>query len=314
MGATAMPNVEGLCQEARQAIAQGKIEQAHDLYLQALDMNAELPDIHYGVATVCFMMNDLESAAYHFKEVIRLDPIRAGAYVNLGAVYNRMEQYDEAIHVLRRSIQVDPKRAEGYYNLGLVYKKMGQTNLALQSYLEATRINPRMVDAQYNLANLYVELERYNLAIVHYKQVLQLRPNWDKALTGLAQAEEAQTAQRHSDTPVESPPESTDAVAEKSLDKNVDPFAQGVLLDTLHHATIDSESRNKQFQQSIEQQIEPIIKELSNLLLSPDTKSMELDQCVKRFEAAVTVMVNSQRKLASSLERVHSLGEKLFGA
>jgi tetratricopeptide (TPR) repeat protein len=191
---------------------------------------------------------------------------------------------------------------------------MGQTNLALQSYLEATRINPRMVDAQYNLANLYVELERYNLAIVHYKQVLQLRPNWDKALTGLAQAEEAQTAQRHSDTPVEAPPESTDAAEEKSLDKTVDPFAQGVLLDTLHHATIDSESRNKQFQQSIEQQIEPIIKELSNLLLSPDTKSMELDQCVKRFEAAVTVMVNSQRKLASSLERVHSLGEKLFGA
>src|SRR5260370_2133774 len=148
--------------------------------------------------------------------------------------------------------------------------------------------------------------------MLHYKQVLQLRPNWDKALTGLAQAEEAQTAQRHSDTPVEAPPESTDAAEEKSLDKNVDPFAQGGFVDTLHHATIDSESRNKQFQQSIEQQIEPIIKELSNLLLSPDTKSMELDQCVKRFEAAVTVMVNSQRKLASSLERVYSLGEKLF--
>jgi len=307
-----MPNVEGLCQEARQAIAQGKIEQAHDLYMQALDLNAELPDIHYGVATVSFMMNDLESAAYHFKEVIRLDPIRAGAYVNLGAVYNRMEQFDDAIQILRRSIQVDPKRAEGYYNLGLVYRKMGQTNLALQSYLEATRINPRMVDAQYNLANLYVELERYNLAIVHYKQVLQLRPNWDKALAGLAQAEEAQNAQRQTDTPVEAPAEPSESPGAKTLDKTVDPFAQGVLLDTLHHATIDSESRNKQFQQTIEQQIEPIIKELSNLLLSPDTKGMELDQCVKRFEAAVTTMVNSQRKLASSLERVYSLGEKLF--
>ena len=306
-----MPNVEGLCQEARQAIAQGKIEQAHDLYMQALDLNAELPDIHYGVATVCFMMNDLESAAYHFKEVIRLDPTRAGAYVNLGAVYNRMEQYDDAIQILRRSIQVDPKRAEGYYNLGLVYRKMGQTNLALQSYLEATRINPRMVDAQYNLANLYVELERYNLAIVHYKQVLQLRPNWDKALAGLAQAEETQNAQRQTDTPVESTPEGGETEG-KSLDRTVDPFAQGVLLDTLHHATIDSESRNKQFQQTVEQQIEPMIKELSNLLLAPDTKSMELEQCVKRFEAAMTTMVNAQRKLASSLERVASLGEKLF--
>src|SRR5260370_8270078 len=142
MGATIMANVEGLCQEARQAIAQGKIEQAHDLYLQALDLNAELPDIHYGVATVCFMMNDLESAAYHFKEAIRLDPIRAGAYVNLGAVYNRMEQYDEAIQVLRRRIQVDPKRAEGYYNLGLVYTKMGQPTLAFQSSLTATHTNP----------------------------------------------------------------------------------------------------------------------------------------------------------------------------
>ena len=127
-----MPNVEGLCQEARQAIAQGKIEQAHDLYLQALDLNAELPDIHYGVATVCFMMNDLESAAYHFKEVIRLDTTRAGAYVNLGAVYNRMEQFDEAIQILRRSIQVDPKRAEGYYNLGLVYEQMGERQKALE--------------------------------------------------------------------------------------------------------------------------------------------------------------------------------------
>jgi cytochrome c-type biogenesis protein CcmH/NrfG len=307
-----MPNVEGLCQEARQSIAQGKIEQAHELYLQALDLNAELPDLHYGMATVCFMMNDLESAAYHFKEVIRLDPTRAGAFVNLGAVYNRMEQFDDAIQILRRSIQVDPKRAEGYYNLGLVYKKMGQTNLALQSYLEATRLNPRMVDAQYNLANLYVELGRYNLAIVHYRQVLQLRPNWDKALAGLAQAEEAQNAQRQTETPVEAASEPSEASESKTLDKTVDPFAQGVLLDTLHHATIDSESRNKQFQQTIEQQIEPIIKELSNLLLSPDTKSMELEQCVKRFEAAVTTMLNSQRKLASSLERIYSLGEKLF--
>ena len=49
----------------------------------------------------------------HGEATCRFDPIRAGAYVNLGAVYNRMEQFDEAIQILRRSIQVDPKRAEG---------------------------------------------------------------------------------------------------------------------------------------------------------------------------------------------------------
>jgi len=100
------------------------------------------------------MMNDLESAAYHFKEVIRLDPIRAGAYVNLGAVYNRMEQYDEAIHVCAEAFRSTPNAPKDITTSVWSTRKMGQTNLALQSYLEATRINPRMVDAQYNLANL----------------------------------------------------------------------------------------------------------------------------------------------------------------
>ncbi len=309
-----MATVEGLCLEARQAIAQGRVDQAHELYVQALELNSDAPDIHYGLATVCFMLNDLESAAYHFKEVIRLDPVRSGAYVNLGAVYNRLEEYDEAIQALRKSIQLDPKRAEGYYNLGLVYKKLGQNTLAMQSYLEATRLNPRMVDGQYNLANLYLELERYNLAIVHYKKVLQLRPNWDKALAGLAQAEEAQAAMERPDTPVESA-ESTTATPEskeKGLDKTVDPYAQGVLLDNLHHATIDSEHRSRQFSQTIEQQVEPAIKELSNRILSPETTSGDLNQCVKKLESAITTMLTAQKKLQSSLDRIRTLGEKLF--
>jgi tetratricopeptide (TPR) repeat protein len=308
-----MATVEGLCLEARQAIAQGKIDQAHDLYVEALELHSDSPDIHYGLATVCFMLNDLESAAYHFKEVIRLDPVRSGAYVNLGAVYNRLEQYDEAIQALRKSIQLDPKRAEGYYNLGLVYKKLGQNSLAMQSYLEATRLSPRMVDAQYNLANLYLELERYTPAIIHYKKVLQLRPNWDKAMAGLAQAEEAQAAADRPDTPVESA-ESPTAAPEsgRDLEKTVDPYGQGVLLDNIHHATIDSEHRGRQFSQMIEQQVEPAIKELSTRILSPETSSADLNQCVKKLESAIGTMVTAQKKLQSSLDRIRTLGEKLF--
>src|SRR6201997_3478209 len=135
-------SVESLCGKARQAIAQGEPEQARQLYLQALGLRADSPDVHYGLATACFLLNDLESAAYHFKEVTRLDPLRPGAYINLGAVYNRLEEYNEAVHALRRGIQLDPHRAEGYYNLGLVYRNMKQPKLAVQAYIEATRIDP----------------------------------------------------------------------------------------------------------------------------------------------------------------------------
>src|SRR5215469_6036530 len=130
-------SIDSLCQRARQAIAQGQIEQARQIYLQALGLRSDAPDVHYGLATVCFLLNDLQSAAYHFKETTRLDPLRASAYINLGAVYNRMDMLDEAVPVLRRGIQIEHTRPEGYYNLGVVYKRKGQGDLAIQAYREA---------------------------------------------------------------------------------------------------------------------------------------------------------------------------------
>ena len=133
------------------------------MYLQALGLKSDLPDVHYGLATVYFQLRELTSAAHHFKEVTRLDPQRVGAYVNLGAVMNLLDQLDEAIVALRRSIQLDAKRVEGYYNLGLVYRRKGQIDLAIQAYREAIRLNPRMSDAHLNLANLLFEKEQYRL-------------------------------------------------------------------------------------------------------------------------------------------------------
>src|SRR5438552_1338526 len=167
-------SLESLCQRARMALEQREWEKARQLYTQALSLKSDSPDVHHGLATVCFQLKDLPSAAYHFKEVTRYDPLRAVAYINLGAVYNLMDQLDEAITVLRRGIQLDMHRAEGFYNLGLVYRRKKQTDLAIQAYCEAIRVNPRMSDAHYNLANLYLEKTQFSRALSHYKSALEL--------------------------------------------------------------------------------------------------------------------------------------------
>src|SRR5499427_6398828 len=112
--------VERLCQRAQQAIAERDWEKAKQAYLMALGQRSDLPDVHYGLATVYFQLRELTSAAHHFREATRLGPQRAGAFINLGAVLNLLNQYDEAIAALRRGIQLDSQRVEGYYNLGLV--------------------------------------------------------------------------------------------------------------------------------------------------------------------------------------------------
>jgi Tfp pilus assembly protein PilF/exonuclease VII small subunit len=306
-----------LCERARQAVAQGDHEQARQLYLQALGVKSDSPDVHYGLATVCFLLGDLASAAYHFKEVTRLDPLRAGAHINLGAVYNRLDQVDEAIQVLRRGIQLDTHRAEGYYNLGLAYRKRKQMDLAIQAYQEATRLNPRMPDAHLNLANAYLDKGHYGQAVWHYKKALEIRPSWEKAESGLAQAEAGQEASRQTATASAAERERMTETVETAAalldpERTVDPNLHGALLTGLHRATIESENIGRNFLQILEKEIEPAIKELSTCLLYPDSAPGELEECVRKFESAMNSLRGAQRSLQSSLEQVHELGERVI--
>jgi tetratricopeptide (TPR) repeat protein len=308
----AKETVETLCQKAQRALSEGNNDLARQVYLQALGLRSDAPDVHYGLATVCFLLNDLTSAAYHFKEVTRLDPLRAGAYINLGAVYNRLNQLDDAIPVLRRGIQLDLNRAEGYYNLGLAYRRKGQIDLAIQAYREATRINPRMADAHFNLANLYLEKEQLGLALAHYRNALELRPNWEKAQRCLEQAEAAQAAA--SGEINKPPPQEEPSATAAPLDpaRLVDPQLHGTLLSTLHKVTIESENYSRQFLKVVEGEVEPAIKELSSCLLYPDSTAAELDECVQKFETALASMRSLQRSLQSSMQRVRTVGEQLL--
>src|SRR5579885_285032 len=297
-------SVEKLCQRAREAMEGRNWERARQLYLQALGIKSDVPDIHYGLATVYFQLRELTSAAHHFREVTRLDPLRAGAYINLGAVLNLLDEHDDAIPVLRRGIQLDPHRAEGYYNLGLVYRRKGQTDLAIQAYREAIRVNPRMADAHYNLANLLLEKEQVKPALFHYREAVNLRPNWDKAVQALRQTEAALVEQ-------DQPKKADDrAEAAPKLDPNriLDPNVHGALLTYLHTATIESDNYGRHCLKILEGEIEPAIKELSTCLLYPDSSLTELDQCVQRFETAIQNMRSAQRSLQSSIEKLRTIG------
>ncbi len=311
----AKETVEGLCQRAQQAISVGDHDAARLLYQQAIGLRSDNPDVHYGMATVCFLMNDLPSSAYHFKEVTRLDPLRAGAYINLGAVYNRLEQFDDAVAALRRGIQLDLNRAEGYYNLGLVYRRQGQNDLAIQAYREAVRVNPRMADTHYNIANIYYEKDQFALAVAHYKQALEIRPRWEKAQRGLAAAQEAMGSagpETVEETPAAPTPQPGKPARVLDPDRQVDGTVHGELLRSLHRATIDTEQQGRNLLETVEKQVEPAIKDLSSCLLYPDTPLAEVSTHIRQFEDAVVALRSLQENLKNHMNRVRLIGEQLL--
>ncbi len=310
----ALPTVDELCQKARQAIADRKWDEARQAYLKALSLKPDAADIHQGLATVCFQQRDLPTAGHHFKEVTRLDPLRAVAFINLGAVYNLLEQLDDAISVLRKGIQLDPQRSEGYYNLGLVYRRKGQTDLAIHAYREALRINPLLADAQYNLGNLYFEKEMFKQASDCYQHALRIRPQFEKAQQGLEAARESLAEQREQtreeEEPVSPPPPSVPA---KKLDpmRTINPEAHGIVLTALHKATIEAENQGRQLHEVADGELEPAIKELSSALVSTDVSITVLDQCIKRFENAMRNVRSLKDNLHVSVQKVKSLGDEL---
>ncbi len=299
--------IERLCLKARQAIENRDWEKAKQAYLMALGLRSDAPDIHMGLATVYFQLRELTSAAHHFREVTRLDPLRAGAYINLGAVLNLLQEHDEAMTALRRGIQLDPQRVEGYYNLGLVYRRRGQYDLAIQAYREALRINPRMADAHLNLANIYVEKQQYRQAIQNYDEALKLRPNWDKALDGRTHAQALLSGDRPG---VASPVAASAGRAAVAEERMIDPNLHSNLLTGLHNGAETAEELGRSFQKVLSEQVDVAIKELSSCLLYADAPASELNSCIDRFAEALDHMLEAQKKLEAGILRIQGYNEQ----
>ncbi len=141
-------------------------------------------------AMCCFRLGLLERAAVCYHQLNEDHPQLAKPLVNLGAVYNRLRQYDQAIHWLRKAIHRDKANADAYYNLGFAQKHSGQSDLAISAYKEALKLNPKLEQAHLNLANLYLDRHNITMAIQHYRTALTLNPELQVAQRGLQRAYE----------------------------------------------------------------------------------------------------------------------------
>ena len=118
-----MEKIERLLQRAKLAIAERDWEKAKQLYLLALGQKSDLPDIHYGLATVYFQPRDRQPSWFTAPRAA-LDALRAtGAFVDLGSA----TETDLPV-VAQPGADAEFVRAE----------------LVTDQYLEALRLRPRI--------------------------------------------------------------------------------------------------------------------------------------------------------------------------
>lgn len=109
-----------------------------------------------------------------YQKATELDPLSAGALVNLGTAFFNGHAWAEAEQHYLKALEIDPHYSLAHFNLGNLYDERGDSENALQHYQDAIRIHPTYADAHYNLALLYQSMRDVMSAVRHWKAFLKL--------------------------------------------------------------------------------------------------------------------------------------------
>ena len=116
----------------------------------------------------------VEAAIDAYQRSVELNPMAAGALVNLGTIYYRMRRLPEAEKYYRQAVEADPRYALAHFNLGNLYDEQARFDEARKHYHESLKLNPQYADAHFNLALLCEKAGDTLKAVGHWKTYLKL--------------------------------------------------------------------------------------------------------------------------------------------
>ncbi len=187
--------------ESRELIRAQKYAEACQQLQKLLEEDPKEEDALELLGMASFFQKKLEPARECFERLTQLNPAHTKAWVNLGAILNRMGEHKKATDVLRRALQRDRKCAEAYYNMAIAHRALQMNTMAISAYKEAVKLDPEMVDAHINLGNIYMEMKNIGLAVKCFQTALRHEPTSAKAKRCLETAQSTQKTSRKEASP-----------------------------------------------------------------------------------------------------------------
>ncbi len=116
-------------------------------------------------------------AEFCFNTVISHNPNDVLAYNHLGSIYCLQQHYAKAVPVFQRGLKVDPNHPILHMNLAKAYEGLGDLDKAGQEYEAALRSKPGWLDAIDGYADLLLQKNSTSLARDLVQQAVRLNPN-----------------------------------------------------------------------------------------------------------------------------------------
>ena len=173
----------------------GRYAEAVVAWRKALDVEPDEELTHRNLGMALMLSGgDREEAEWHLqratelkaRSAVRLDPARAAAWNDLGALLLRSGNTEEAVSDLRRAVSLDPGLAAAHCNLGAALAKTGAWDEAASEVSKALAIDPRHAPAHYYLGQVMLEQGKPDEAIAAWRRALEITPDYPEASDSLA--------------------------------------------------------------------------------------------------------------------------------
>jgi len=160
---------------------QGRLDEAHIQYLEALRLNPNYAETHKNLGILLAKQGRVDEAMAQYREALRLDPKNADAHYNLGVALASRGRVDEAIAEFQGAIKARPDSADAHNNLGVLLQQKGESGEAIGHYLAAIKLNPDYARAHFNLGVALAGQGQLDAALSEFQAALRIKPDYTEA-------------------------------------------------------------------------------------------------------------------------------------
>ena len=158
-------------------VASGNTKEGMAFLESAVAMEPNDHEFEFNLAVALQIHGQLDAAAKHYTEALRLHERDAGVHLNLGIILLNRHDYPAAKRNFLRAVEIDPDEVRAYANLGKLCLETGEYGESLAYSKKALEIDPASIMAHHNLALGLIALGRLDEAISQFRYLCSVLPD-----------------------------------------------------------------------------------------------------------------------------------------
>lgn len=163
--------------DAQNHLAGGDYGDAIDAFRQMIRLEPNDATAYIRLSELYLLLEDLERSYENAQQAVALEPDNPEALTALARIQDWRAEYDDAINNALDAQELDPESATTLAVIGEIYTDVGNWDVAQQYLEQALEIEPDNVLALRNLAHLYEWQGEYETSVELYKQAIEIAPD-----------------------------------------------------------------------------------------------------------------------------------------